>query len=116
MSLRKFIFHGLIFGAIPSVTLLAQVPAKESPNGTPGDYNAKILANANRMLEEGKQTFRFDTFGSEAFWGDKIRLHEAIAGEKNGGVGKGIGPTEALGQGLKVDADALPPDLVAKIK
>jgi hypothetical protein len=31
------------------------------------------------MLAEGKQTFRFDTFGDEAFWGDTLKLHEAVA-------------------------------------
>ena len=33
-----------------------------------------------RMLDEGKQTFRFDTFGDEAFWSDALQLHRAIAG------------------------------------
>ena len=41
------------------------------------------------MLDEGKKTFRYETFGSEAFWGDTLQLHKAIAGEKNGGVGRG---------------------------
>ena len=60
------------------------------------------------MLDEGKKTFRFETFGSEAFWGDALQLHKAIAGEKNGGVGPGVSPKTALSVGLKVDADALP--------
>ena len=60
------------------------------------------------MLEEGRKTFRYDTFGSEAFWGDALQLHKAIAGEKNGGVGPGVSPKTALSVGLKVDADALP--------
>ena len=38
------------------------------------------------MLDEGRRTFRFDTFGDEAFWGDVLRLHEAIEGA-HGGVG-----------------------------
>lgn len=42
------------------------------------------------MLKEGRQIFRDDTFGSEAFWGDTLQLHKAIAGEKNGGVGPGV--------------------------
>src|SRR4029079_1289380 len=69
-----------------------------------------------KMLDEGRNTFRFDTFGSEDFWGGKLRLHESIAGEKLGGVGKGVSPKAALALGLKVDAEALPADLVAKIK
>jgi hypothetical protein len=68
------------------------------------------------MLEEGKRIFRFDTFGSEDFWGGKLRLHEAIAGAKNGGVGGGVSPKTALSLGLKVDADAIPAALAAQIK
>src|SRR5947207_15864052 len=75
-----------------------------------------ITANAQKMLEEGRQIFRFDTFGSEAFWGDTLQLHKALAGQKNGGVGEGVSPKTALSVGLKVDADALPKELVAKIK
>ncbi|MGH7489323.1 MAG: hypothetical protein ACREMY_27545, partial [bacterium] len=63
------------------------------------------------MLDEGRKTFRYDTFGSEAFWGDALQLHKAIAGEKNGGVGPGVSPKTALSVGLKVDADTLPPAL-----
>lgn len=63
------------------------------------------------MLEEGRRIFRFDTFGSEAFWGDQLQLHKAIAGAKNGGIGVGVSPKTALSVGLKVDVDALPKDL-----
>ncbi|WP_374078678.1 hypothetical protein [Bdellovibrio bacteriovorus] len=68
------------------------------------------------MVTEGREIFRFDTFGSETFWGDKLRLHEAIMGEKNGGVGPGVSPKAALGVGLKVDVEMLPPQLVEDIK
>ena len=68
------------------------------------------------MLDDGKRIFRYDTFGSEDFWGGKLRLHEAIVGQKLGGVGPGVSPKLALSLGLKVDAEALPADLVAAIK
>ena len=71
---------------------------------------------AQRMIAEGRQTFRYDTFGSEAFWGDALQLHKAIAGERNGGVGPGVSPKTALAVGLKVDADALPASVVEGIK
>jgi hypothetical protein len=74
-----------------------------------------INAHARRMVEEGRQIFRFDTFGSEAFFGDALQLHRAIAGEKNGGVGGGVSPKTALAVGLKVDADALPDALKSQI-
>jgi len=74
-----------------------------------------INAHARRMIEEGRQIFRFDTFGSEAFFGDALQLHRAIAGAKNGGVGGGVSPKTALAVGLKVDSDALPDALKLQI-
>lgn len=71
---------------------------------------------AVRMVQEGRQIFRLDTFGSEAFWGGQMRLHEAIAGQANGGVGDGLSPSMALSLGLKVDAEALPGDLLSAIQ
>ena len=74
------------------------------------DSDQMISNYAQQMLTQGKEIFRFDTFGDEAFWGDALRLHQAIAGEKLGGVGPGVSPKTALAVGLKVDLDALPPD------
>jgi len=58
------------------------------PSAAPAATDA-TLSNARRMVDEGRRTFRFDTFGSEAFWGDTLQLHQAIAGDKQGGVGGG---------------------------
>src|SRR5256886_11631948 len=68
------------------------------------------------MLGEGRRIFRYDTFGSEAFWGDALQLHRAIAGEKNGGVGGGVSPKTALSVGLKVDAERVPGPVASGIK
>src|SRR5688572_6000843 len=81
-----------------------------------GSFDSAINDNAERMIEEGRQIFRFDTFGSEDFWGGTLRLHEAIVGEKLGGVGPGVSPKAALSLGLKVDAEALPAALVEAMK
>lgn len=83
---------------------------------TPSENDRMISAHAQQMVEEGRRIFRHDTFGSEAFWGDALQLHKAIAGEKNGGVGGGLSPKTALAVGLKVDVDALPKDLQDKLK
>src|SRR5262245_9223518 len=56
--------------------------------------------NSQALIEQGRQVFRFDTFGDEAFWGDQLHLHEAIAT---------LTPRQVLDLGLKVDAGALPP-------
>jgi hypothetical protein len=70
---------------------------------------------AERMIREGRRTFRFDTFGDEAFWGDTLQLHQAIEGAAHGGVGPGVSPRTALAVGLKVDSEALPGGLRADL-
>jgi hypothetical protein len=79
------------------------------------DYESQIRHHDVRKFEEGRKTFRFDTFGDEAFWGDELKLHEAIEGAKLGGVGPGVSPKTALAVGLKVDVDALPDALIAAL-
>lgn len=105
------LFIGPGFGAEKLGDAQAQTSKKALP-----ENDRQISAHAQRMMNEGRRIFRFDTFGSEAFWGDALQLHEAIAGEKNGGVGGGVSPKTALSVGLKVDTEALPDALVAQIK
>jgi cytochrome c5 len=57
--------------------------------------------------KSGKEIFRFDTFGDEQLWTDKLRMHEVIAAA--------VSPTVALSVGLKVDADALPPGILETV-
>lgn len=72
--------------------------------------------NTQKLMTEGKQTFRFDTFGDEGFWGGTLQLHQAIEGAQFGGVGPGVSPATALAVGLKVDVDALTPAQIRAIK
>lgn len=51
----------------------------------------------------GQAIFRYDTFGDEQLWTDVLRMHEVIAT---------IPPTTALAVGLKVDVEALPPEII----
>jgi hypothetical protein len=88
----------------------------QKKGASPPGFDAVIHTNSERMMREGRHIFRFDTFGSEAFWGDALQLHKAIAGEKNGGVGGGVSPKTALSVGLKVDSDVLPDSLKQQIK
>ena len=92
---------------IGGVVLLAAVVAFAAPSSKTA-VDAENARYAQRMLDEGRKTFRYETFGSEVFWGDTLQLHKAIAGEKNGGVGPGVSPKTALSVGLKIDVDALP--------
>jgi hypothetical protein len=91
-------------------------PQTESPASTTSDFDGQISTHAQQMLEQGRAIFRFDTFGDEAFWGDTLKLHQAIAGAALGGVGQGLSPKAALAVGLKVDADALPQALVTQLQ
>ena len=109
--MKRRVLMGISFVFI--VLSMAVVATGESKKGMDGD---PIRANALRMLNEGREIFRFDTFGDEAFWGDTLKLHQAIAGSKLGGVGDGVSPKTALAVGLKVDMDALPKELVAKLE
>src|SRR5688572_17078941 len=72
------------------------------------EFEDKIDNHAKDMLADGRKIFRYDSFGSEAFWGDELQLHKAILREKKGGIGKGLSARRALQLGLKVDSDKIP--------
>jgi hypothetical protein len=116
MKLATAIIAALGGIALFGTVIASAAPKKGTVSPSRAGFDAEIARNAQRMLEEGRQTFRYDTFGSEAFWGDALQLHKAIAGSKNGGVGPGVSPKTALSVGLKVDADALPAALKKQLK
>jgi mono/diheme cytochrome c family protein/cytochrome c5 len=60
-----------------------------------------------QLAAQGRQIFRFETFGDEAFWTDKLRMQQALST---------VDPTTALAVGLKVDTDALPAAVVQGIQ
>lgn len=68
------------------------------------------------LIAQGKDIFRFDSFGDEDFWSGLLHIDKAIAGAANGGYGPGVSPKTALAVGLKVDAEALPSEVVNGIK
>ncbi len=102
--------------AIAVVVCFTAADGAAGPALTTQDPDAALHGRTLDLLRQGKKTFRFDTFGDEAFWGDTLRLHEAIEGEKHGGVGPGVSPKTALAVGLKVDVDALPGSLRSDLK
>jgi hypothetical protein len=77
---------------------------------------ARHASASSGLLANGRRIFRYDTFGDQAFWGGALHLNRAIAGKKNGGVGKGVSPKTALAVGLKVDATKIPKSVAAAIK
>ncbi|HEY6823102.1 MAG TPA: hypothetical protein VI195_01585, partial [Steroidobacteraceae bacterium] len=99
---------------------LLQVSAQGNPPGQDregsGAFDERIRINAAQALAAGRNTFRFDTFGDEAFWGDSLQLQRAIEGSVLGGVGGGLSPKAALDLGLKVDASALPQAVINQLR
>ena len=92
----------LITGTVGAAVALATACGGDSDNNTEaGPDQAALVA-------QGKDIFRFDTFGDETQWTDTLRMHEVIR--------TAVDPTMAISVGLKVDAEALPPAVVQGIQ
>ncbi len=96
----RFVRHAWAAGAMSALAM-----AVVSACGGSDDDGAAAQA---ALVEQGRQIFRFDTFGDEVQWTDTLRLHEVIAAA--------VDPVTALSVGLKVDAEALPAAVVAGIQ
>jgi cytochrome c5 len=90
---------------LAALTLLAACGGSQDANEAM-DPTAPALDPA--LANEGQQIFRFDTFGDESKWTDLLRMNEVIAAA--------VDPMTALSVGLKVDAEALPPAVVAGVQ
>jgi hypothetical protein len=105
----------------PAPTSTGTSTSQANNSNKPANNNAQLLhdpvvESALTMIEAGRHTFRYDTFGDEAFWGGSLKLHQAIEGVKHGGVGGGVSPKTAIAVGLKVDVDALPQSVIAALR
>ena len=91
-------------------------PGTDAAESLPPGFDGIIQQNMQHTFREGRQTFRYATFGDEAYWGGELGLHKAIEGASLGGVGPGVSPRTALAVGLKVDVDALPESVIQALK
>src|SRR5262245_28780108 len=115
-SLRSLALGSAVVAGSVLLTVLGGSADADQNRQRPKKGSGDLADHVRQTLSEGQQTFRFDTFGDEAFWGDALGLHRAIAGAKLGGVGPGLSPIAALGVGLKVDVDALPQQLRQQLR
>ena len=92
---------------VPAVFLTGFVMSGASNGGTMTQFLGSAASNAQQLIDQGKQIFRFDTYGDEAFWTDQLEMQQSV---------KTLTPTTALTLGLKVDSGALPPSVVEAIK
>jgi hypothetical protein len=106
----KWFFRSILAGGAAAVFMTMGFGALGDEEEGP------IAQNERGLIQEGRQAFRFDTFGDEAFWGDTLKLHQGIEGAAFGGVGPGVSPAAALAVGLKVDADTLPQSLLEDVR
>src|SRR6188474_3797142 len=90
-----------------SIFVVGLVALAAFPSGVAGAHEPNSAVNALKMTRDGQQIFRYDTFGDEAFWGGQLRLHETVAT---------LSPNAALALGLKVDARAVPPNVLQQIR
>ena len=107
---RNLFRRTVSLGAVLSGAMLFTACGGESQNlAVAPSQRASAAENpVAANLEQGRTIFRFDTFGDETFWTDTLRMHEVIR--------QSVSPMLALAVGLKVDADALPAEVVAGIQ
>jgi mono/diheme cytochrome c family protein len=97
-----------VIGAASIVFALALTFAvAESPSTLTASQTAGLSDQADQNHRKGQAIFRYDTFGDEQLWTDVLRMHEVIAT---------VPPTTALAVGLKVDVEALPPEIIAALQ
>src|SRR5919107_3366510 len=113
---RRLATLGVVTALGAAVGVVYQATAVPSPSrgASAADHRAEM--HAVDLVRQGRDIFRNDTFGDQAFWGGTLRLHRALAGKKNGGVGPGVSPKTALAVGLKVDVTRLPRSVRKAIK
>jgi len=84
---------------VPALALILACSDNDSTGSEPPDPE---------LATQGKDIFRFETYGDESFWTDTLRIHHVIT--------SAVDPTTALSVGLKVDAEALPAEVVQGIQ
>ena len=113
---KYIVVIGLIVLAAGFIKCSKQFTSKEEDaTGINTDGAAKSTKDKS-LIAQGKEIFRFDTFGDEDFWSGLLHIDKAILGAANGGFGPGVSPAAALNVGLKVDVDALPAEVIAGIE
>src|SRR5262249_35086939 len=92
------VIAGIVMAGVLGSVLAFADPPSPSSSGS---------AHATNTSGDGQTIFRFDTFGDEQLWTDTLQMQKVIPN---------ISPRTALSVGLKVDSDALPPDVIQAIK
>ncbi|HLJ74886.1 MAG TPA: hypothetical protein VKU62_09895, partial [Thermoanaerobaculia bacterium] len=84
LTLPLLIALTLVFAFVLAAQIIPNdaIPATRGNAQTSG-FDRAISTNNDALIAQGRQVFRYDTFGDEAFWGDTLKLHQAIEGAAN---------------------------------
>ena len=98
---------------IPALGLIAALclfscGKKDTGHLPPGNGDLNLPPLDPKLVQQGQQVFRYETFGDETFWTDVLHMNQVIETD--------VSPVTALSVGLKVDAEALPAAVVAAIQ
>lgn len=105
---RWHAFVALLAGSFLALGAAVALPhAKPKDQDKQSSFLGSADENSEQLLSQGRQIFRFDTFGDQAFWGGQLQLHQTI---------NTLTPNQALALGLKVDSEALSPSVIEAIK
>ena len=104
---KKFMLSTMLLSVI---AMLSVYSCKKDDTGEvpPPDTGLNLPPLDAQLVQDGKQVFRYETFGDETFWTDVLHMNEVIE--------TGVSPATALSVGLKVDAAALPAAVVTAIQ
>lgn len=99
--------RSLALHSIAGFTLLAAigtafVAPQAKRDGPPNPKPPKPIRMGD--VEVGRDVFRFETFGTEGFWTDAVRMPQGMAA-------KGVTMLAALKSGVSFDSEALTPEL-----
>ena len=97
----------VILFSVSAAFLLAAISVSGMKNDRKSSFLGNAEENAKAMIDQGRHTFRFDTYGDEAFWTGQLQIQQSV---------KSLTPRTALALGLKVDAEALPPSVIEAIQ
>jgi len=92
---------------VSAVFLVAAISVTGMKQNQQSRFLGNAEDNAKAMIDQGRQIFRFDTYGDEAFWTDQLQIQQSV---------KTLPPSTALALGLKVDSAALSPSVIEAIK
>ncbi len=80
-------------------------PGELPGSSGPTDSTSNMLEHPLGKAADGKNVFRFETFGNEGFWTGTLQLPQGMVAAK-------VTPLQALAAGLSVDIEQVPADMV----